>query len=67
MGQADLTDDDAALIREVLEAIGARAGVETMIATRYDQALTALEDTPYPAAALAALRHVAALAAQRIA
>ena len=65
VGNPDLDSDSAARIRTVLDATGARATVEDMIATRYAQALTALAATPYPPSAAAALRHIAARAVVR--
>ncbi|WP_030688742.1 polyprenyl synthetase family protein [Streptomyces sp. NRRL B-1347] len=65
LGAADLDQEGAARIRAVLDATGARAAVEGMIAARYAQALTALETTPCPPPAAAALRHLAARAVER--
>ncbi|MCD9193436.1 polyprenyl synthetase family protein [Streptomyces albireticuli] len=65
VGDPALDESGAARICEVLEATGARATVETMIATRYEQALAALENTPYPPAVTLALRRIAALATER--
>ncbi|GAA3842189.1 polyprenyl synthetase family protein [Streptomyces coacervatus] len=65
VGTADLDLDGAARIRAVLDTTGAHATVEDMIATRYAQALTALDAVPYPKPAAAALRHLAARAVER--
>ncbi|MFD9427489.1 MULTISPECIES: polyprenyl synthetase family protein [unclassified Streptomyces] len=65
VGNPDLDPDGAARIRTILDATGARATVEDVIATRYACALTALDATPYPPAAAAALRHIAAQAVER--
>ncbi|MFE7272523.1 polyprenyl synthetase family protein [Streptomyces sp. NPDC057623] len=65
VGSPDLDLDGAARIRTVLDATGARATVEDMIATRRAQALTALDAVPYPQPAAAALGHIAARAVER--
>ncbi|MFI5987596.1 polyprenyl synthetase family protein [Streptomyces sp. NPDC051555] len=65
VGNQDLDDDGAALIRIVLDTTGAHARVEDMITTRHAQALTALDTVPYPPSAAAALRHIAARAVER--
>ncbi|WKK24006.1 polyprenyl synthetase family protein [Streptomyces olivoreticuli] len=65
VGDPGLDDDGAARIREVLEATSARTSVESMIATRYEQALAALENAPLPPAAAITLRRIAALAVER--
>ncbi|MFC7308932.1 polyprenyl synthetase family protein [Streptomyces monticola] len=65
LGTPELDHDGAARVRAVLDATGARATVEDMIATRYAQALTALDAVPCPPPATAALRHIAARAVER--
>ncbi|MFD7235965.1 polyprenyl synthetase family protein [Streptomyces syringium] len=65
VGDPGLEDDAADRIREVLEATGARTSVESMIAMRHEQAMTALEDAPLPLAAAVTLRRIAALAVER--
>ncbi|WP_210590891.1 polyprenyl synthetase family protein [Streptomyces sp. GESEQ-35] len=65
VGTEDLDHNGAARIRTVLDATGARATVEDMIATRYARALAALDAVPYPPPAAAALRHIAARAVER--
>ncbi|WP_327358063.1 polyprenyl synthetase family protein [Streptomyces sp. NBC_01304] len=59
VGTEDLDHDGAARIRTVLDATGARATVEDMIATRYASALAALDAVPCPPPATAALQHIA--------
>ncbi|QCX82373.1 (2E,6E)-farnesyl diphosphate synthase (plasmid) [Streptomyces sp. YIM 121038] len=65
VGQRALDEAGAARIRQVLEATGARSTVEAMIATRYQQALAALQNTPCPPVSITALRRIAALAVER--
>ncbi|QCX82598.1 All-trans-nonaprenyl-diphosphate synthase (geranyl-diphosphate specific) (plasmid) [Streptomyces sp. YIM 121038] len=65
VGDPGLDETSAARIQDVLKATGARTTVESMIAARYEQALTALEGTPLPPAAIVTLRRIAALAVER--
>ncbi|MER7849877.1 polyprenyl synthetase family protein [Kitasatospora sp. NPDC096077] len=65
VGRSDLTGEQAAEIREVLEATGARQAVEEMISARYDAARTALDRAPFPAAAALGLRRLAEAATAR--
>lgn len=67
VGDSALDEDGAARIRQVLEAAGARAAVESMITTRYGQALAALESVPITPPATMTLRRIAALAVERAA
>ncbi|MFJ1754697.1 polyprenyl synthetase family protein [Kitasatospora sp. NPDC088134] len=64
-GRPNLTERDAAVVRSVLEATGARQAVEELIRTRLAQALTALDHAPFPAGARAALRDIARSATTR--
>ncbi|GAA2784257.1 geranylgeranyl pyrophosphate synthase IdsA [Kitasatospora paracochleata] len=64
-GRRGLTERDAAVVRSILESTGARQAVEEMIRTRRDQALTALDNAPFPAGARAALRDIAGSATAR--
>ncbi|MDH6118843.1 geranylgeranyl diphosphate synthase type I [Kitasatospora sp. GAS204A] len=65
VGRSDLNDEQAAEVREVLESTGARQAVERMITTRYDAALTALDQAPFPEAVSAGLRRLAQAATTR--
>jgi geranylgeranyl diphosphate synthase type I len=65
VGSPDLTDDDIARVRGVLEGTGAREHVEKMISARRDAALAVLDQAPFPAAASAALREIAEIATVR--
>ncbi|MEU9109903.1 polyprenyl synthetase family protein [Streptomyces xanthophaeus] len=65
VGNPHLDQDEAARIRDVLDATGARTTVEDMISARCRQALTALTHMPCPQPALDALRHIAELATER--
>ncbi|MEU9318285.1 polyprenyl synthetase family protein [Streptomyces sp. NPDC048295] len=65
VGQPDLNEDGAARAQAITDSSGARALVEDVIATRYQQALEALSKAPISTTAAAVLREVAALAADR--
>ncbi|KOT97715.1 geranylgeranyl diphosphate synthase [Streptomyces rimosus subsp. pseudoverticillatus] len=65
LGRADLDETDAAAIRGVLEATGARQCVEEMIIHRHAAALQALERSGFPPAVTAALKDIARAAAVR--
>ena len=67
LGKADLDEDGAAQIREVLVATGARDAVEQLITARLERALRAVEQQPFPIATTAALRQLAVAAAVRAA
>ncbi|MFE4517018.1 polyprenyl synthetase family protein [Kitasatospora sp. NPDC056783] len=58
VGDPGLTEDDAARVREVLTATGARDTVEQMIRTRHEHARRALDDAPFRADAVSALRRI---------
>ncbi|MFJ5774593.1 polyprenyl synthetase family protein [Streptomyces sp. NPDC093094] len=59
VGKRDLTEPEAARIRTVIEATGARADVERMIARLRRDALRALAEASFPAAAAGALHDLA--------
>ncbi|MDN3248007.1 MULTISPECIES: polyprenyl synthetase family protein [unclassified Streptomyces] len=65
VGRADLSEDDAARIRHILQHTGARETVERMITERYEQALRALDDGPLAPEIATALRKIAARAVVR--
>lgn len=65
VGNPALTDGDAARIRGILTATGARDKVEHMIRTCCRQARHALDTAPFPPAATDALRYIADAAATR--
>nr|WP_206441870.1 polyprenyl synthetase family protein [Streptomyces boncukensis] len=65
IGNPALTDDDAARIRGILTATGARDRVEHMIHTCLRQARHTLDTAPFPRAATDALRYIADAAATR--
>ncbi|MGW1997606.1 polyprenyl synthetase family protein [Embleya sp. NPDC001921] len=65
VGAPDPEECGAARIRAVLEDIGARTAIEHMIATPYEQALTALDRAPFPAPTTTALRRIAHYATTR--
>lgn len=65
VGNPHLEPEDAARVREVLEATGARSTVEAMIAHRYEEAQAALDAALLPTHATTALRTIAALATER--
>ncbi|MFE6977160.1 polyprenyl synthetase family protein [Streptomyces sp. NPDC057682] len=61
----DLTNDGVRRVREAIERSGARRQVETMIAARRHEALTALDGAPLPLPAAEALRKIADMATVR--
>ncbi|WP_079171121.1 polyprenyl synthetase family protein [Streptomyces sp. CC53] len=61
----DLDENGAARIRTVLDATGAHAETENMIRTRHREALTALDQAPFPHHVTAALRQIAHAATSR--
>ncbi|MFE5331323.1 polyprenyl synthetase family protein [Embleya sp. NPDC056575] len=65
VGRADLDEDGARRIRVVLEATGARRGVEDMITARYRRALRVLDEAAFAPAPDAALRELALAATAR--
>ncbi|KIZ16993.1 polyprenyl synthetase family protein [Streptomyces natalensis] len=65
VGDPRLEPQGASRIRDVLEATGARASVEAMITSRYEEALAALDDARIPAHATTALRQIANWATER--
>ncbi|MFD8148939.1 polyprenyl synthetase family protein [Streptomyces sp. NPDC059708] len=65
LGSPSLDETEAAHLREVLTATGARSEVENMIHTRRTQALRALDAAPFPPAAIAHLRHLTGSALAR--
>ncbi|MEU9731337.1 polyprenyl synthetase family protein [Streptomyces sp. NPDC048002] len=62
VGRADLGEDEAAEIRDILRVTGAREETERMIAARYDHVLRVLDRAGLPPAADRALRGLAARA-----
>lgn len=65
IGNARLDRAGAEDIRDILVATGARDAVEDMITQRRERALAVLDSLPFPAAAAAALRHLADVATRR--
>lgn len=65
VGRSDLNEEQAAVVRTILDSTGARQTVEEMIATRRDAALAALDEAPFPATAAARLRQFARAATAR--
>ncbi|WP_051840431.1 polyprenyl synthetase family protein [Streptomyces sp. NRRL F-5126] len=65
VGRSDLTEEQAAVIREILVSTGARQAVEEMIAERRDAALAALERAPFAPEAVEGLRGLARAATRR--
>jgi geranylgeranyl diphosphate synthase type I len=65
VGRPDLTEEDAARIREVLVATGARQAVEEMICDRSNAAREALDHAPLPAPVCEALHAIARAATDR--
>ncbi|MCF3963731.1 polyprenyl synthetase family protein [Streptomyces fuscigenes] len=65
VGDPDLSEQQAVLVREILEDTGAREAVETMIEERRDVALRALDAAPFTREAAACLRDVARTATVR--
>ncbi|MEI7030198.1 polyprenyl synthetase family protein [Streptomyces pratensis] len=64
VGRADLQEREAAEIRGILRATGARKETERMIASRYTHVLSVLDEAGFPPAADRALRGLAARATQ---
>ncbi|WDN50808.1 polyprenyl synthetase family protein [Streptomyces clavuligerus] len=64
VGRARLDETGAAEIRAILEATGARDGVERMISARYDRCLEVLAGAALPERATEALRRLAVTATQ---
>ncbi|MFF3335104.1 polyprenyl synthetase family protein [Streptomyces sp. NPDC002888] len=62
VGRPDLGEREAAEVRAVLEASGAREHAERMITSRYEQVLRALDAAAFPEAADRALRDLAVTA-----
>jgi geranylgeranyl diphosphate synthase type I len=65
VGRSDLNGEQAAEVRTILESTGARQTVEHMITTRYDAALAALDEAPFPETASVRLRQIAQAATAR--
>ncbi|MEU1487137.1 polyprenyl synthetase family protein [Streptomyces sp. NPDC005752] len=65
VGRSDLNEDQAQVIRTILDSTGARARVEEMIAERRATALAALDEAPFPGVTTAALRRLADAATAR--
>ncbi|MFE7313388.1 polyprenyl synthetase family protein [Streptomyces sp. NPDC057555] len=65
VGKPALAEDDAALVRGILTATGARDEVEHMIGVRREQAQRALDEAGFPPIATDALRRIAELATER--
>lgn len=59
VGNPQLGEEGAAVVRRILEATGARATVERMISDRYDAALAALDRSPFTPHAAEALYRIA--------
>ncbi|MEV3913380.1 polyprenyl synthetase family protein [Streptomyces canus] len=64
VGRADLQERDAAEIRDLLLATGARQETERMIASRYEHVLRVLDGAGFPQSADRALRGLAVKATQ---
>ncbi|WP_190094855.1 polyprenyl synthetase family protein [Streptomyces melanogenes] len=67
LGCPHLTDDQAAVARNIITATGARDTIEQMITDRRQQAERALTHSPIPPATAAVLRHLAHTATRRTA
>ncbi|MEU3910411.1 polyprenyl synthetase family protein [Streptomyces sp. NPDC029721] len=65
LGTPSLDEVEAAHLREILTATGARHEVENMIHTLRTQALRALDTAPFPPSATAHLRHLTGTALAR--
>lgn len=65
LGRSDLSATDAAAVRDIIVATGARDAVESMIDSRYQQALAVLDAAPFKPEAAAALRTLADAAVRR--
>ncbi|WP_405762970.1 polyprenyl synthetase family protein [Streptomyces sp. NBC_00045] len=65
VGRSGLDGEEAAAVRELMEACGARQQVEDMIRERIDRAVAALDAVPMPAEARSALGQLAGTAAER--
>ncbi|MCF6525844.1 polyprenyl synthetase family protein [Streptomyces sp. JJ36] len=67
VGDPELSEEDAALVRGILRRTGAADTVERMIADRRARALRALDDAPFPPSARALLRRFATVVTVRAA
>jgi geranylgeranyl diphosphate synthase type I len=65
LGRADLTDDDVVAVRSVIDGSGAAKEVESMISTRLDQALAALDEVALEPSARKELEKLAGAASYR--
>ncbi|MEO7123057.1 MAG: polyprenyl synthetase family protein [Lacisediminihabitans sp.] len=65
LARGDATESDAARVREILEAVGARSFIEQLIAEHTHAALTAIETPAIPAVLREQLVEVAAKASER--
>ncbi|MFE2934996.1 polyprenyl synthetase family protein [Streptomyces sp. NPDC059278] len=65
LGRHDLDGEGAVSVRRILEETGARRRVEEMIASRYEQAMRALDSVGFPTAVTAALQEIARAATTR--
>ena len=65
VGRSDLDEEQAAVVRTILESTGARQTVEEMIGARRDAALAALDAASFPGTAAAGLRQIARAATTR--
>jgi geranylgeranyl diphosphate synthase, type I len=65
IGDPLLDEEGAAAVREIFEATHARETVERMITERHQQALRALDNAPFAADAIAALKQIARSATAR--
>ncbi|MFF9691152.1 polyprenyl synthetase family protein, partial [Streptomyces sp. NPDC014623] len=64
VGRLDLAEREAAEVRDILQATGARRETERMIASRYAHVLRVLDEAGFPPAADRALRGLATKATQ---
>ncbi|WP_030665933.1 polyprenyl synthetase family protein [Streptomyces rimosus] len=67
VGDPQLGEPEAAEVRDILTVTGARAAVERMIEKRYQQALYALDTSPFTPEAVSTLKAVAEAAVHRTA
>lgn len=65
VGRSDLSEEQAAVVRTILESTGARRIVEEMINARRDAALAALDEAPFSETATVCLRQIAQAATAR--
>ena len=65
-GSANLSGEDVGRVRSILEATGARKGVEMMISSRRDATLAALEAADLPPEVTDMLRQIVWMATERI-